>query len=129
MDRHASTIGANRRARPEWIYNDGMVKSDLEAWLLRDIRAVGLPEPIPEHRFHPKRMWRFDFCWIDQMVAVEVEGGVYMRGRHLRPAGYTEDCRKYNEAALLGWVVIRVTSGMIESGEAISFIERAVKKV
>jgi hypothetical protein len=50
-------------------------------------------------------------------VAMEFEGGIWSKGRHVRGRGYENDCRKYNEAAIMGWCVIRVTRRMVESGE------------
>lgn len=101
-------------------------REHLENTLLAHMRAVGLPLPDRNWRFHPDRQWALDFAWPDRMLAVEVEGGLWVRGRHLQPAGYEEDCRKYAEAALLGWVVIRVTGGQVQSGEALRYIERAL---
>ena len=40
-------------------------------------RAAGLPEPIPEYKFHPLRRWRADYCWPIHKVIVEIEGGVW----------------------------------------------------
>lgn len=99
--------------------------------LLTQLRAAGLPEPEAEYVFAPPRKWRFDYCWPDPAVrlAVEVEGGTRSGGRHVRPQGYEDDCEKYNEAALLGWRVIRVTTGMVQSGEALALVERALRDV
>ena len=62
--------------------------------LLWHIKAAGLPEPATELLFHPKRKWRFDFAWPMKMVALEVEGGVWIRGRHNRPQGFLRDIEK-----------------------------------
>lgn len=35
---------------------------------------------VREFRFHPKRMWRFDFAWPAQKVALEFQGGTFGRG-------------------------------------------------
>lgn len=59
------------------------------------------------------RDWRFDFAWPDAMVAVEVEGGTWTRGRHVRGGGFRGDCEKYNAACVLGWRVLRFTAGML----------------
>ena len=40
------------------------------------IRAVGLPPPVTEYRFHPERRWRADFAWPEKKLLVEVDGGV-----------------------------------------------------
>ncbi len=106
-----------------------------EAAMLKAIHAVGLPEPVHQHRFHPTRRWRLDFAWPDRMVALEVEGlgrrekdGTWNPdgGGHQTRDGFTKDVEKYNEAVLLGWTLIRVTSGMITKGSAIEFVERAL---
>lgn len=67
----------------------------------------GIPEPQREFRFDSARRWRFDFAWPDRRLAVEVEGGVWVRGRHTRGAGYLKDLEKYNRAVELGWRVLR----------------------
>lgn len=92
----------------------------LEDQLLLQIRAMQLPEPHREYRFAPKRRWRADFAWPERWVLAEVEGGIYTRGRHVRPQGYNSDCEKYNTAQILGWKVMRFTSQMIEDGTAIN---------
>lgn len=58
---------------------------------------------------------------------VELEAGSVVRlgGRHNSGAGMATDCEKYNQAALLGWLVIRATPTMIKSGAAIAMLERA----
>ena len=68
---------------------------------------LGLPAPEREYRFDPKRRWRFDFAWPSLRIAVEIEGGVWVRGRHVRPTGYLADLEKYNRAVVLGWRVLR----------------------
>lgn len=68
-----------------------------------------LPAPVAEFKFHPTRKWRFDWCWPDQKVALEVNGGVWTRGRHVRGQGYLNDLEKLNEAQLIGWMVLQIT--------------------
>jgi hypothetical protein len=103
----------------------GHKQSDLEAQMLFQIRAAGLPIPEEEFQFHPERKWRFDMAWPERKIALEVEGGVFSKGRHTRPSGFIGDCEKYNEAALLGWRVFRMPGPWIGSGEALSMIEKA----
>jgi len=94
-------------------------KSDLEATFALQLRALGAPEPEREYYFAKEAMgrrWRFDFAWPSCMVAAEVEGGVWSRGRHNRGAGYVADCEKYNAATLLGWRVLRIPTPMVEDG-------------
>lgn len=72
------------------------------------------PPPQREWKFLTGRKFAFDFAWPEYKVAVEMEGGIHGRGRHVRPAGYEKDCEKYNLAALFGWCVLRYTGGMLE---------------
>ena len=96
--------------------------------LVTQLKLAGLPEPVPEYRFHPTRRWRFDLCWPDRMVAVEYEGLVYggRGGRHQRAKGMTDDCEKYAEAILLGWKIIRVTHVHVKSGKALEWVQKAL---
>jgi very-short-patch-repair endonuclease len=61
-----------------------------------------------EFRFHPTRKWRADFAHLESKTLIEIEGGIYINGRHNRPAGFAADLEKYLEAALAGWRVIRL---------------------
>lgn len=108
----------------------------LVANLLWFFAASGVPEPVREHRFHPTRRWRFDLAWPDRRIAVEVDGGTWMpdtdedgkptRGAHSRGAGQRRDFEKQNEAAILGWRVLRVSTDMVRDGTALEQIARAL---
>jgi hypothetical protein len=113
------------------------------------LKREGIPLPVTELRFHPDRRWRFDFAWIGQLpvtlnisynggpamtrhtpgtpnVALEVEGGAWSRGRHTRGKGFIADMVKYNEAAVRGWKVLRVTPSQLCTLETIALIKRAL---
>ena len=87
---------------------------------------MGLPEPVRELVFAPPRRWRLDFAWPEAWVAVEVDGGTWSGGRHVRGAGIEADCEKVSEAAVLGWRVLRVTGDMVRSGRAVMLVGRAL---
>jgi hypothetical protein len=82
---------------------------------LRALEVRGLPRPEREHKFDEKRRWRFDYAWLERMIALEVEGGVWTGGRHTRGAGFLKDIEKYNRAAVLGWRLLRVTPDKLVS--------------
>lgn len=103
-----------------------MTASVGEAALSWQLAAAAIPAPVAEHRFHPRRRWRFDFAWPDRLVAVEVEGGTFSGGRHSRGRGFAADAEKYSEAAIAGWLVIRVTTDMVLDGRALALVERAL---
>ena len=69
-----------------------------------------LPLPLTEYAFAaPERRWRFDFAWPrDGYIALEIEGGVFVAGRHSRGAGMLKDMEKYNAATVRGWSELRV---------------------
>jgi very-short-patch-repair endonuclease len=54
------------------------------------------------------RKWRADFAHLDSRTLIEIEGGIYINGRHNRPAGFAADLEKYFEASLAGWRVVRL---------------------
>lgn len=82
---------------------------------------------IPEYKFCETRKWRFDYALPDEKIAIEIEGGVYSYGRHTRGCGYIKDMEKYNEAALLGWKVLRYTPQQFANNKHLIDIERIVK--
>lgn len=76
----------------------------------------GIASPVTEHRFHGARKWRFDYAWVAEKIALEVEGGIWTQGRHTRGAGFLADMEKYNAAVLLGWRVLRTTPDKLADG-------------
>lgn len=103
--------------------------SDAERALVTLCKYAGLPDPVLEYAFAKEsgRRWRFDLAWPDRKLAVEVEGGTWVSGRHTTGTGYARDLEKYNQAALLGWTVLRYTPRMIEEGTAIEELENAMR--
>ena len=96
-------------------------KVDWSDYLLEQIvNFGGLPEiPIREYKFHPTRRWRFDLAFIDHKLAIEIEGGVWIRGRHTRGSGFISDMDKYNNAVLLSWYMLRFTPNDVKVGKAL----------
>lgn len=85
---------------------------------------IQLPEP--EYKFHPTRKWRFDYAWPNHKVALEIEGGVWTRGRHTRGSGFIGDMEKYNNAAMLGWRIIRITPNELYKTETINMLNKTL---
>lgn len=102
--------------------------SPLEERLIDQIAAAGLPAPEREVRLVPGRKFRCDLVWRDACLVVEVEGGVFTRGRHTRGSGFVRDAEKYNALALAGFTVLRVAPPQIRSGQALKWIEQGLKK-
>ena len=81
-----------------------------------------------EFRFHPERRWRSDWRIKATRILIEFEGGLFGgKGGHSSVSGILRDCEKYNEAALAGWTVIRITPKHVTSGQALQWVERAMR--
>lgn len=94
--------------------------------LLMQIKALKLPEPVLEYRFHPIRMWRIDVAFPFYKLAVEIDGGGFIPGggRHSRGPGIEADCEKYAELMLRGWRLLRTTPRQVKRGITIQWLER-----
>ena len=103
-----------------------MQPSEGEELLALHIRAERLPAPVREFRFAGTRRWRVDFCWPEQRLAVEVEGGVWSGGRHNRGAGFLADIAKYNALTLAGYRLLRFATDQVRDGTAIATIKEAL---
>jgi len=63
--------------------------------------------PENEYKFDPNRKWKMDYAWPIVKLFVEIEGGVWTKGRHTRGSGFIKDMEKYNRAAEMGWRLLR----------------------
>ena len=107
-----------------------MAKSELEQEFEFQLKLFEFPKWETEYMFAKEdmgRRWRFDFAWPDYKIALEIEGGVFSGGRHVRGKGFTADCEKYSAAACLGWAVLRVTAKHIADGDAIEWLDQLYK--
>jgi len=105
-------------------------QSDLErafdtSWI-RCTGGLDVCDPVQEYRFHPTRKWRFDRAWVDERVAVEIDGGTFSGGRHTRGMGYHRQIEKSNAAILEGWVVLRYDTKHINDDPA-SMVDEIVQ--
>lgn len=89
--------------------------SAFELIVLNRLERTHIQKPEIEYKFHTKRRWRFDFAWPIYKIAIECEGGTWIRGRHTRGLGYQKDLEKYNAAAAAGWKVFRYSPAMIDN--------------
>lgn len=111
---------ATRRARKGIAPRNG---PENNAALIRVCQLAGLPIPKEEQTFYPGRDWKVDLMWRAVGLIVEIEGGIWIGGRHVHPPGFIEDMRKYNQMDLLGWDLIRVLPDWIDTGEALALLQ------
>jgi very-short-patch-repair endonuclease len=79
-------------------------ESDAETAFVQLCRRFGLPEPTRQLEVVLGRRHRLDFAWIDERVAVEVDG----RAVH-GPDMLGADLRRQNRIVLAGWLILRFT--------------------
>ena len=106
-------------------------KKQCEAELELHLRARKIPYKA-QYRFHPTRLFRFDFAFPEHRLGVEVQGltdiqrtkrGKLFIGRHQSPEGVKRDLEKFDEAMRLGWRIYLCEQEMVSSGRALQTIE------
>lgn len=110
--------------------------SKLEDKLALQLVEEGIDKFERQFLFHPTKKYRFDFAWPEHKLACEVQGAIWIKGHHSYGAGLIEDYKKANEAAILGWRMIYVSSNMLVKKPkknpenkllAVNYIRRALK--
>lgn len=103
----------------------------------QNCKRYGIPEPVCEYQFHKTRRWRFDYAWLAQKVALEVEGGIFgftdpktghrrTGGAHGSITGIKRDIEKYNHAAAMGWLVICCLPTTLAHDETVAYVRAAI---
>ncbi len=100
-------------------------KSALEEKFFELFRRLFPDLPIPKRQyvFHKRRKWRMDFAWPELKIAVEIQGGGFMRrrgkggrgGGHNTAIGQAKDYEKHREAAVDGWILLPFNSHELQA--------------
>ena len=104
-----------------------MIASELEDIFAAQLDAVGLDGYVREYQAIPGRRYRFDFCWVKERLAVEINGGTYSKGGHSSYLGIKRDYEKGNLAVQYGWKVLQFDADMVRSGQALEFTEKILR--
>lgn len=106
---------------------DRETKHDYKAEFEQQLSLVGI-QVEREFYFARPRRWRSDWLVIGSTVLIEFEGGLFKKREagHSSVTGILRDIEKYNEAAIAGWIVIRITPKHVVSGAALSWVIEAV---
>lgn len=91
-------------------------------------QSLWIPIPEAEYKFHPTRKWRIDYAWPDVKLAVEIEGAVWIQGRHTRGSGFIKDIEKYNSLTANGWRLLRYPTNKIDYNQ-IAFCYNLIKNI
>jgi hypothetical protein len=103
------------------------IDAELKKQFARSFEAtwflLGGPDLEKEYKFCPTRDWLADYRVGN--VLIELDGGVWTGGRHVRGGGYIEDCFKLNTAVMLGYRPIRIATGMATA----AYLESLIKQI
>ena len=90
--------------------------------MLQTLRA----DSVAELKFHPTRKWRADYAIPSAMLLLEIDGAVWSGGRHTRGAGFIADQEKLNNAAIMGYRVLRFVPADIKNGTLLNTVKLAL---
>jgi len=100
-------------------------KTPVENEMAEQLRRAGLLGYRRNARFIGGRKFEADFYWPAHKIALEVDGGVWMRNSgHTSGAGYSRDRERDILALLNGILTVRYTSEQVRSGIAIASFRR-----
>lgn len=87
--------------------------SKLEALVVRDLPALGIPPPVRNYPFLAAigRKHEIDFAWPAEKLGLEVDGGA-----HRTKKRFAADYEKHALALIGGWKILRVGSKDVRSG-------------
>jgi very-short-patch-repair endonuclease len=100
--------------------------SALEDTFAFQLDAAGLTGYVREYQAIPGRKFRFDFCFREARLLIEINGGTYSKGAHSTGTGIARDYEKNNLAQIGGWRVLSFDTKMVKSGEAVDFTEQII---
>ena len=145
LQRHMAKVGKHVSASPVQQVAVAIAKAEKartprkqpSQGIVFQCKALGLPVPVSEFKFHESRRFAFDFAWPDLRIALEIEGIVYptkkgdygVGGRHGSVAGFTRDITKYGESFARGWRVLRCLPSQIDNGTAIKWLEPVLRGI
>lgn len=100
-----------------------MTKSPAEILFCKHLRELRLRFE-QEVRFHPTRLWRWDFTLPDVGVAIEIQGAIWAgrKGGHTGGFGVQRDMDKRNAGVMLGWRVLTFSTRDVLQGRAKAFL-------
>lgn len=127
----------SRRARPS--AKEQLAKAKAEARRDRNeardraflalLDEHGIERPVTEHRFDAVRKFRMDFAWPERKVYLEVQGGIWKRGKsgHSSGTGIRRDMTKITLATTHGWRPILAEPEELKTEALIETIRKALE--
>lgn len=106
---------------------------DLEEKLALSMEGADFPYFVRQYKLIRSRQFRWDFYFPAYHVLVEVQGGIWFKGKsaHSTGAGIRRDAIKGNLALMQGAVTVLITPEMVKQKngeEALFYISEVLKK-
>ena len=102
--------------------------SPLEDLFAMQLDAAGLGGYVREFRAIPGRKFRFDFCFKQERLLIEINGGTFTKGGHSSGLGLRRDYEKLRLAQDHGWKVYPFDAQAVRSGEAVEQVRKALEE-
>lgn len=80
-------------------------------------------------QFESTKHWRFDFHIVKLRLLIEIAGGPWSGGRGGKLANKAWSLDRYDAAEEMGYTFVRLEPHQIESGYAINWIQRQLKRL
>lgn len=108
--------------------------SQLEETLAFHLRAAKITGWEREVAVIPGRRFKWDFVFAQERLLIECQGGTWGKAGKGGPSAHSggvaanRDAEKLNLATLAGWRTLQVTTNHVRSGEALAWIQQALKQ-
>jgi very-short-patch-repair endonuclease len=122
-----SRRGIQRRRAAAAVHK--LAQTVCEDLLAFQMTASGVPAFERQLQFIDGRKFTADFAWRAYSLVVEVQGGIWRRGggAHSHPSNLLRDVEKAQLAVINGWSTFPVTTDEVRNGQALKFIELALR--
>jgi transposase-like protein len=99
-----------------WLWERGLVDAGyLEREFINACYGAGLPKPEQQHKFaHPHRAFKTDFAFVEQKLAIEIDGGTFQG----KGGAHNTDREKRCWYAIMGWRVLYFDNKQLEDPQA-----------
>lgn len=85
-------------------------------------KDCGLSSPQFEITHIPGRRFRLDVGWVRDKIGIEIQGGLWISGKHARGSGVKKDMEKRNLQLLNGWRVFEVEPKDLCTQETVAMV-------
>lgn len=126
-DLRLKLLGEVKKSAPKPEENEG------ENLFAFQVKALKLPTPARQYKFAESlgRNFMADFCFVDQKLIVEVQGGIWIKGggAHSRPQKIEQDMERQQYAAYLGFFMMPFSPDDVFSGHAIDWTAKTLERL